>query len=77
MQIHLGIDLFWVFVGIIALGAAIVSLLWRRREKSILRSLSKLIATEKEDHNQLDFAQVKDVEDALKKLFEARKEEME
>jgi len=77
MQIHSGIDLFWVFVGIIALGAAIVSLLWRSRERLILRSLSKLIATEKEDHNQRDFAQVKDVEDALKKLFEARKEEMD
>ena len=77
MQIHLGLDLFWVFVGIIALGAAIVSLLWRRREKRILRSLSKLIATEKEDHNQRDFAQVIDVEEALKKLFESRKEEME
>lgn len=77
MQIHLGIDLFWVFVGIIALGAAAVSLLWRRRERTILRSLSKLIASEKEDHNQRDFSQVKDVEDALKKLFEARKEEME
>ena len=77
MQIHLGIDIFWIFIGIIALGAAIVSLLWRRRERLILRSLSKLIATEKEDHNQRDFAQVKDVEEALKKLFEARKDEMD
>jgi len=77
MQNYSGIDLFWVFVGIIVLGAVIVSLLWRRRERLILRSLSKLIATEKEDHNQLDFAQVKDVEEALKKIFDARKEEME
>lgn len=77
MQIHLGVDLFWVFLAIIALGAAVVSLLWRRRERRILRSLSKLVATEKEDHNQRDFSQVKDVEEALKKLFEARKEEME
>lgn len=77
MQIHLGAYLFWVFLVIIALGAVVVSLLWRRRERRILRSLSKLIATEKEDHNQRDFAQVKDVEEALKKLFEARKDEMD
>lgn len=77
MQIFPGINLFWLFLAIIALGAAVVSLLWRRRERRILRSLSKLVATEKEDHNQRDFSQVKDVEDALKKLFEARKEEME
>ncbi|MFN5218101.1 MAG: sensor histidine kinase [Sphingomonadales bacterium] len=77
MQIHLGADLFWVFLVIIALGAVVVSLLWRRRERRILRSLSKLIATEKEDHNQRDFAQVKDVEEALKKLFVARKDEMD
>lgn len=77
MQIHLGAYLFWVFLVIIALGAVVVSLLWRRRERRILRSLSKLIATEKEDHNQRDFAQVKDVEEALKKLFVARKDEMD
>jgi len=77
MQISQGINLFWLFLAIIALGGLVVRLLWRRRERHILRSLSKLIASEKEDHNQRDFSQVKDVEEALKKLFEARKEEME
>lgn len=77
MQIHIGVDFFWVFVAIITLGAALVSLFWRRRERRILQSLSKLIATEKEDHTLRSFSQVKDVEDALKKLFEARKEEMD
>ncbi len=77
MQFFPGLNLFWLYLAIIALGGMVVRVVWRRRERRILRSLSKLIATEKEDHNQRDFSQVKDVEEALKKLFEARKEEME
>ncbi len=79
MQVYSGnyYFLFWVFVVIIATGVLLVSLLWRNRERKILRSLSKLIAIEKEDHSQRDFSQVKDVEEALKKLFESRKEEMD
>jgi two-component system phosphate regulon sensor histidine kinase PhoR len=77
MQVYTGSDLLWVFILIIGIGVFVVSLLWRKRERKILRSLSKLIAIEKEDHSQRDFSQVKDVEEALKKLFESRKDEMD
>ncbi len=58
-------------------GFVAVSLLWRRREKKILLSLSKLIASEKQDQQHEDFQQAGDLEAALKTLFESRKEEME
>jgi two-component system phosphate regulon sensor histidine kinase PhoR len=77
MQVYTSSDLLLVFIAIIGIGVFVVSLLWRNRERKILSSLSKLIAIEKEDHSQRDFSQVKDVEEALKKLFESRKEEMD
>lgn len=59
------------------LGMLLVNFLWRRRQRKILKSLNEIIEAENESRKNFQFKNPGDIEDALKALFEARKEELE
>lgn len=68
----------WILLFAIVAGVLIVSLLWRRRERRIMDSLTRIIASEQDEENQPHAKlEADDVEAALRALFEARKKEME
>lgn len=69
---------FWIILlSAIVAGVLVVSLLWRRREKRILASLTKIIVSEQDEGKPGTKLEADDVEAALKALFDARKNEME
>jgi two-component system phosphate regulon sensor histidine kinase PhoR len=58
-------------------GMFIVNIMRKRKERKILFDLQKIIDTENEVNNVDTFSKPADVEDALKALFESRKNELD
>lgn len=59
-------------------GIGLSSLIWRRRKKRVLRNLEKLITTEQKDYTESPGdPTAKDIEEAFRTLFVARKQELQ
>jgi two-component system phosphate regulon sensor histidine kinase PhoR len=60
-----------------ALGTGVATFVWKQRKLRVLRNLEMLISTEEDDYEEKINPQAKDIEDAFKMLFKARKQELQ
>lgn len=60
-----------------ALGTGIATFVWKQRKRTVLRNLELLISAEEDDYEEKINPQAKDIEDAFKMLFKARKQELQ
>ncbi|MEI8100126.1 MAG: ATP-binding protein [Bacteroidota bacterium] len=74
--ILLNSDLLLLVLLFMVMATAVVSLLWFLRERRLLRSLQALIAEEKMENLESKHSNPKDMKEALRALFETRKEEL-
>jgi two-component system phosphate regulon sensor histidine kinase PhoR len=74
--ISLNSDLLLLVLLFMVMATAVVSLLWFLRERRLLRSLQALIAEEKMENLESKHSNPKDMKEALRALFETRKEEL-
>lgn len=59
-----------------ALGIGVATFVWKQRKRTVLRNLELLISAEEDDYEEKKNPQAKDIEDAFKMLFKARKQEL-
>ena len=59
-----------------ALGTGVATFVWKQRKRTVLRNLELLISAEEDDYEEKKNPQAKDIEDAFKMLFKARKQEL-
>jgi two-component system phosphate regulon sensor histidine kinase PhoR len=59
-----------------ALGTGVATFVWKQRKRTVLRNLELLISAEEDDYEEKINPQAKDIEDAFKMLFKARKQEL-
>ena len=59
-----------------ALGTGFATFVWKQRKRTVLRNLELLISAEEDDYEEKINPQAKDIEDAFKMLFKARKQEL-
>lgn len=74
--ILLNSDLLLIVLLFMVMATAVVSLLWFLRERRLLRSIQALIAEEKMENLETKHSNPKDMKEALRALFETRKEEL-
>jgi two-component system phosphate regulon sensor histidine kinase PhoR len=60
-----------------ALGTGVATFVWKQRKRTVLRNLELLISAEEDDYEEKINPQAKDIEDAFKMLFKARKQELQ
>jgi two-component system phosphate regulon sensor histidine kinase PhoR len=60
-----------------ALGTGVATFVWKQRKRTVLRNLELLISAEEDDYEEKIDPQAKDIEDAFKMLFKARKQELQ
>jgi two-component system phosphate regulon sensor histidine kinase PhoR len=60
-----------------ALGTGVATFVWKQRKRTVLRNLELLISAEEDDYEEKKNPQAKDIEDAFKMLFKARKQELQ
>jgi two-component system phosphate regulon sensor histidine kinase PhoR len=60
-----------------ALGTGVATFVWKQRKLRVLINLEMLISTEEDDYEEKINPQAKDIEDAFKMLFKARKQELQ
>lgn len=58
-------------------GTIIATFVWKQRKRTVLRNLELLISAEEDDYEEKINPQAKDIEDAFKMLFKARKQELQ
>lgn len=76
LLIALNADLLLLLLVLMVVVTGVVSLLWTQRERKLLRSLQQLIAEEKKENLGQYLSNPKDTKEAIKALFESRKEEL-
>ena len=74
--ILLNSDLLLIVLLFMVMATAVVSLLWFLRKRRLLRSIQALIAEEKMENLETKHSNPKDMKEALRALFETRKEEL-
>ena len=74
--ILLNSDLLLLVLLFMVMATAVVSLLWFLRERRLLRSIQALIAEEKMENLESKHSNPKDMKEALRALFETRKDEL-
>ena len=72
----LNADILLLVLLFMIMATVVVSLLWFIRERRLLRSLQTLIAEEKKENLESKHSNPKDMKEALRALFETRKEEL-